>query len=615
MTTILQRTLTRPATCIASARISTTKQLIGESLKEQARALETFAAGRGWSLLPDGVAQQEIATATKRRRSYEDHLAYIRQHPGEVGYYLIRYIDRFTRQGAAEYERQKRELAELGVALIDTSGIIQEPRNMPELEELGFAYDWSVESPSDLTEVMLSTTAKHERNTILKRIIPRQIAYTQKGFQIGRPEDGYVNQRIRVGAQKRYIQAPDPERAHFIRAVFELRAAAKLSDQEIIRHLNEDLGYRTPMFNRWNPAKTEIIGKSGGNPLDAKQFQRLLQRTAYAGVICKRWTHYKPVRAQWDGLVSIELWNQANRGKRYLNERPDGSIELLYDFSPVKPVHQRLRNNPDYPFKCIRCPRCLKPLKGSAPKGKTKYYPRYHCERGHSSFSVSTETMTETVKTFLGSLEFDEAYFAILREVLILKLEERQKQAVVEQDMREARVAALQEKQKTILEAFLDAKSETTRALLEKQVEDVAAEITRLEGDARSVEFSIADIDKVVAYAREIGKDPASTLIDPENPVRQARLLDLLFEEMPTYDEIDSGTPKIRPFLNVSLVKSTLKKGAKGQCVNSLGVGWNSWDTQIFRWLRLATELYPCQYGGSCIDTKTDRALSGMLDV
>lgn len=586
MTQTFMPVIVRPATCVASARISTTKQMSGESLADQARALEQFAKQKGWRVLPDGHAQQEIGTATKRRRGYEEQISYIKENPGVVGYYVIRYIDRFTRQGNEEYQRQKRELSDLGVALIDTSGVIQEARNMPELEELGFSYDWSVESPSDLTEVMLSTTAKQERNTILKRIIPRQIAYTQQGYQIGRPDDGYLNERIRIGAQKRFIQAPDPERAHFIRTIFELRAEAKLTDGQIVEHLNDKLGFCSPIYNRWNSAKTAIIGQIGGNPLNEKQLTRLYQRTSYAGVICKRWTYNKPINAQWDGLVSIELWNQANRGKRHLNERPDGSLELLYDYQPIKPSIQRLRNNPDYPFKCIRCPECGKSLKGSAPKGKTKYYPRYHCERGHPSFSVSRDQMRQTVEAFLKGLDFDEAYFAMLKDVLLLKLEERQHRAAEDQHRAADRIQLLKTKQGKTLDAFITSESATTKLLLEHQLEEIEAQIVRAEAETAIVGLTEADIDKVVQYARHIGLSPEKSLIDEENPLRQMRLLDLIFEEMPTYQEINSGTPKIRFVFNRNWVIQHPKKGVNTPSVNALGVGWNLSDQQSIDWLK-----------------------------
>ncbi len=53
----------------------------------------------------------------------------------------------------------------------------------------------------------------------------------------------------------------------------------------------------------------------------------------------------------------------------------------------------------------------------------------YHCERGHPSFSISRDDMRETALNYLSGLEYDDAYFVILKDVLLRKLRERQAQA------------------------------------------------------------------------------------------------------------------------------------------------------------------------------------------
>ena len=540
--------------------------MAGESLDDQVRVIKAFAEHRGLQILPDGTVAVEVFTGTKRRPVYEEHIQYIKDNPGKVGYYLIRYIDRFTRGGASNYQDLKKELADLGVALIDTNGIIQESKNMQELDELGFQYDWSVESPSDMTEMMLATTAKQERDTILKRTIPKQIAYTQKGFQIGRPDDGYVNYRTQVGPQIRFIQAPDPERAPFIRKVFELRAEGKHTDNEILYILNEEMGFRTKKFHRWNRKHTEIIGEGGGHKLQIKQLQRIYQRLAYAGVICEKWTHHKPVKAQWQGLVSVELWNKANRGKIYIKDYGDNLFEILYDYKTEKPVFLRLRNNPEYPFKCVTCPECGSALKGSAPRGRGAVYPRYHCERGHKSFTVSRQQMNETVQTFLQNVDYDDDYVKVLEEVLVRKLRKRQQDIVQESKNLNERVALLKAQQESTLRTLIGTESPVVKAMLEKDLEKVVLDIKKAESIRFSVDLTEDSIVELVGYARKIVESPEKALIDKENPLRQKQLFRLFFEDLPTYSELDSGTAKIRFLFNRKLICETpLKRGESRQ--------------------------------------------------
>lgn len=555
----------RPLTCIASARLSSHEQIGGDSLGQQVRGLENYAKTKGWELLPDGKVFTEISTAAKRRKLYESHLKYIKENPGRVGYYLVPCIDRFSRGGAGAYEEMKRELASLGVALIDARGIIQEAKNLQELEDLGFEYEWSVSSASEYAETLLSTQASVERKTILERTIPKQIKYTQKGYQVGRPDDGYVNQKIVAGTQNRFIQAPDPERAHFIRKIFELRAENKMTDREILDYLHDQMGFRTKTFNRWNPEGTAIIGQGGGKKIDVKRLQRIYQRFVYAGVLCEKWTHNKPVKAQWPGLVSIELWNQANRGKLYLKEYPDGSLEILYDYKTEKPTFQRLRYNPEYPFKCVTCPECNKPLKGSAPRGRGGKYPRYHCERGHTSFSVSRDEMNKTVGDFVAGLEYDEKYFEVLKFVLLQKLRQRQKDIVNESKALNQRVTDLKDKQGRTLEAYVNTDSHATRELLEKQLEDIKEEVRKAEAYRLSVDLTEYDIEELVGYAKQMLDKPEKGMIDTENPLRQKRLFQLFFEDLPSYEELNSGTAKMRFVFNKNCVVGVPENTDKSQ--------------------------------------------------
>jgi hypothetical protein len=84
----------------------------------------------------------------------------------------------------------KRELASRGVEMIDSYGVIQPVKNT--LADVGFEYEWSRQSPSEITEVVLATTSKQEITTILTRIIGQEIRLTQRGYKIRAPEDGCI---------------------------------------------------------------------------------------------------------------------------------------------------------------------------------------------------------------------------------------------------------------------------------------------------------------------------------------------------------------------------------------------------------------------------------------
>jgi len=47
--------------------------------------------------------------------------------------------------------------------------------------------------------------------------------------------------------------------------------------------------------------------------MTAKKLQVMMKYTKYAGIVCEKWTNNLPIKAQYDGLVSIEIFNRANR--------------------------------------------------------------------------------------------------------------------------------------------------------------------------------------------------------------------------------------------------------------------------------------------------------------
>lgn len=554
----------RPKTALASGRLSSHQQIAGVSLDNQVSMIKSFAEREGIVLLSDEGVDVEIASGAKRRPVYEEHIQYMKDHPGEVGYYIIYQIDRFTREGAATYEQMKQELSDLGVVLIDAFGIIQEAKNMEEMNELGFEYEWSVESPSETTEALEAMRASKDRKNILQKTIPKQIQYTQRGFHVGCPDDGYINKRVQVGREMRFIMAPDPERARFFQQIFQLRAEYRLTDQEIVDHINE-LGYLSKTRKKWNKKRTQIVGHTGGVKLTVKQMHKILQRFSYAGVLCEKWTHNKPVKAYWDGLVSIELWNKANRGKVYLKEYPDGSLVVLYDYKTEKPVFQRLRYNPEYPFKCVTCPECDSPLKGSAPRGRGGVYPRYHCERGHKSFSVSRKQMDGTVEEFLSNVEYSEDYTKVLEEVLVRRLRQKQSDIVQESQTLNERVAFLKSEQAGLLKTLVSTESDTVRLMIEKQLEEKEVEISRAEAYRFTVDLTEVDIKELIGYARKIVESPEKALIDKDNPLRQEQLFKLFFDGLPTYAELDSGTAKKRLLFNKNCIVETPENDRESQ--------------------------------------------------
>ena len=91
------------------------------------------------------------------------------------------------------------------------------------------------------------------------------------------------------------------------------------------------------------------------------------------------------MQCAFNGLVSIDQFNRANKGKKFITKDDQGDIVII-DRPPDPRYAIKGIRNPDFPYrKFVLCPQCHKPLLGSASRGKSgKHYPAYHCDkRGH----------------------------------------------------------------------------------------------------------------------------------------------------------------------------------------------------------------------------------------
>ena len=570
--------------CIIHCRVSTGKQAYeGESLQAQERICRDIAARNGWRLAHDPWLEA-YSGRKHARQMFTDVLTFLDQHPGQVRFYVFRAIDRFTRGGVLLYARMKEELAKRGVELVDSMGVIQPTRNT--LEHVGFEYDWSRISPSEIAEVVMATTAKAEVSTILTRLIGQEIALTRQGYKIRAAQDGYRNQKVQVGGKRRTILVPDPERAPFFVAMYELRAAGELSDAEIVKRINA-MGYRRRMFNRWDANHARVIGQGGGGPLTAKRMQEIIRRPIYCGIVWEKWTNWRPVKAPYDGLVSIELWNAANRGARYIWQTDDG-IELAHDFNPELVGKRISRTNPEYPFKnVILCSACRKPFMGSASRGKDgRRHPAYHCTRQHRRIARNKVDFERIVQNYISRLHFAPEAAALAAELIWRRFMERMSNQNRAASLLQRGIDDLETERVQTVRAFRAASSDAMRQALEADLARLDTRIAQAKMQHSEMELTEADVRSYIAGVLEIMEHPAILLETPANTrvqrVRYARI----FEELPTLAEVEAGTPKLTPVFRVS----EGLRGGKSGLVRPPGLTWNTIHSDILRLKRILAE-------------------------
>ncbi len=568
---------------IVWCRVSTHKQAqYGESLEDQELVCSDIAKRNGWNNLKiwkDAYSGRETDSPV-----YAEMMEYVKANKGKIDYLLIRHIDRLTRAGVSQYLQMKSELAKYGVELIDSYGIIQPKQNT--LEHLGYEYDWSSYSPSETTEILLANASKDEARTILTRMIGQEIRLASLGYQVRRANDGYVNDKIIApDGKKRTIQVPHPVRAKYYIKMFEMRASGNNTDEEIVKAVNAE-GFKTPKQNVWNNDHTKVIGSKGKNPLSVKTLQKAIKNTRYCGIVCEKWTQNMPIKAPYDGLVSIELFNKANRGKVFIKELESGNVEILYDYNPNKVIQKRLKNNPDYPYKnVVLCPLCKdKTFLGSASKGKSgQRFPKYHCARKHKYLGIKKDEFEQNIKDFVKSLKFDSSFLKTFEAVLMDKFRERQKELLSHSLSVSKNVTELKQQKEHVLDNLLSTTNETVKKELEKRIDKLEQGISQAQDERNTVEISEYDIQTFINFAKFLMEHPARLLLNSENELnveQHQEIFSLLFNKLPTYDQIVNHTP------DLSLVFATTKpqQDAEALLVTYCIENWNTIIQHLKHW-------------------------------
>lgn len=527
--------------CIIYCRVSSAKQAQeGESLDDQEKVCRAIAERN--SLEVAKVFKEQFSGRKEDRPVIEDIFAFIKKNPNKISVLIFRAIDRFSRNGTLGYESLKQRLADYGVQLIDSNGIIQPSKNT--LEHLGIQYDWSITRPSEITELVMAQQGKNEVSQILTRMIGQEINLVREGYKVRQENDGFLNKRVFIEGKKKMIQVPDPERAQFFISMFEMRASGTYTDQQIVDHINA-MGYRSKKQKIWSKSKDEILGYGGGVELTVKQLQKIIQRPIYCGINTEYWLK-KPIKTKYEGLISVDTFNKANRGGLFIEEKKDGNIIIHKDYNP----HQlrRMKDNPTFPFKAvILCPYCQKPFLGSSPRGKSgKGFPVYHCCRNHKYYGVSKKEFEDNLCAFVKTLKHKGGGFMkALEATLINKFREKEKELGEFSVKVGTTVAGLEAEKTQKIKAFSSTDSKIIQIELEKEIEELHLQIEKTREQRNKVEVEENDVHSFIRFVKKLMEHPEEYLIKQKNLTLLRAFYGLVFDQSPTYTEIINGTPKL----------------------------------------------------------------------
>jgi hypothetical protein len=380
-----------------------------------------------------------------------------------------------------------------------------------------------------------------------------------------------------IEGKRKVIQEPDHERAPFYIEMFKLRASGAYTDLQIVELVNA-MGFVTKKFKRWSLDKSRVIGYGGGVPLSVKQLQVIIQNPIYCGVNTEKWLQV-PIKTKYEGLVSIDTFNRANRGKLVIEPYANGRMQVHRHNGNLK--IKRLRNNPDYPFRFLRCDICRRALCGSASTGKSgKRFAAYHCTSKHRSVRIKQQDVHNTMAGFVQKLRFKDGFTDCLGLSLVGKYHERQQELAGFEVTAKQNLAELETIKKQKVEAYAFTQSTTVRAELEKDIEALQERIEQKNIQKDKMAIKDTDIETFAGFAKKLMEHPEKVLLNKDNINQLRAFYTLIFDEMPSYTEIVNGT------LKLSLVFRLSKEfgAGKSRLVNLEDFSWNTLEDMIKKW-------------------------------
>ncbi len=297
-----------------------------------------------------------------------------------------------------------------------------------------------------LMESILSGFAQFDNDVKSERTVTGMKAALGKGRWPWQPPLGYLLGMVE-----------DPERAPLIRRAFEMTASGRYRREELRGRLSE-------------------VGLTGkyGKPIATQTFAKLLRNPLYAGNMrAPRWGFEG--KGNFDPLVSEEIFFRAQA--------------VLDGRAPTSAAY--VRNNPDFPLRGFARCECGRPLTASWSTGRGGgKFGYYRCPLRPGHVNVGKPALEGEFTDLLATLKLAPKYHALFRAIVLDVWEKRHEEAAEARRAREKCLAAVEEKRKRLVDAFV------YRQAIDKTT--YQAELLRLED-----EISFAFIDSVDSTLEE----------------------------------------------------------------------------------------------------------------
>ncbi len=196
---------------------------------------------------------------------------------------------------------------------------------------------------------------------------------------------------------------------------------------------------------------------------------------------------------------------------------------------------------------------------------------------------MSKRRLENDLERFLEHLEYREGFVEVLEDLLVDKYRQRERDIVKMAEDINRHVAELEARKLAAIEKILAVESDLVRRELEKRAENIEREIIDAREQRNQIELTENDIRDFIQFARKLVEKPQNLLLKVEDWSLREALFNLVFDEMPTLDDLRNGTPKLS---HVFALSKSFHEG-KFQMVGPLAFRWNSLCEAVKQWVKV----------------------------
>jgi hypothetical protein len=160
-------------------------------------------------------------------------------------------------------------------------------------------------------------------------------------------------------------------------------------------------------------------------------------------------------------------------------------------------------DNPDFPLRrFVSCDQCGTPLTGSAPRGRAKTYPYYHCRKCRG-VSIRRDALHRLFVEQLDALRPRPEYLSLFKAIVLDVWKARTAEASALRADLEAKLADLRGREQAVEEAFLF-KKVIDAATYERQRDAIREQIALATIDLTDALQDETDVEDLVAFAEHV---------------------------------------------------------------------------------------------------------------